>query len=135
MYTTDNICKMIEYLTEIIFVQFGGCLFCQVIGIPIGTNYAPLLAELFFYPYANKFLDNIIRNGYRRPANSFKLCYRFIDDLIVFDNKKFLDYHKEIYPSLAASSFVDRGFWTKLGVDYGFLTSSPLGCGFEKTSG
>ena len=22
--------------------------------------------------------------------------------------------------------FMDRGFWTKLGMDYGFLTSSPL---------
>ena len=27
------------------------------------------------------------------------LCYRYIDDLIVFNNKKFLDYFKEIYLS------------------------------------
>ena len=32
-------------------------------------------------------------------ARSFNLCYRYIDDLIVFNNKKFLDYFKEIYPS------------------------------------
>ena len=30
---------------------------------------------------------------------SFNLCYRYIDDLIVFNNKKFGDYVKEIYPS------------------------------------
>ena len=30
MYTVDNICKMIEFLIDSIFVQFGGCLFCQV---------------------------------------------------------------------------------------------------------
>ena len=30
---------------------------------------------------------------------SFNLCYRYIDDLIVFNNEKFLDYLKEIYPS------------------------------------
>ena len=29
----------------------------------------------------------------------FNLCYRYIDDLIVFINKKFEDYVKEIYPS------------------------------------
>ena len=34
-----------------------------------------------------------------RLARSFNLCYRYIDDLIVFNNKKFLDYLKEIYPS------------------------------------
>ena len=27
------------------------------------------------------------------------LCYRYIDDLIVFNSKKFGDYVKEIYPS------------------------------------
>ena len=80
-------------------MQFGGRLFCQMIGIPMGTNCAPLLADLFLYSYENKFLDNMIKSGHRRLARSFKLCYRYIDDLIVFNNKKFLDYLKEIYPS------------------------------------
>ena len=78
-------------------MQFGRHLSRQVIGIPIGTNCAPLLADLFLYSYENEFLDKIIRNGHRRLARSFNLCYRYIDDLIVF--KKFLDYLKEIYPS------------------------------------
>ena len=34
-YTADNICKMIEFLIDNIFVQFGGRLFCQGIGIPM----------------------------------------------------------------------------------------------------
>ena len=41
----------------------------------------------------------MIRGGYRKLARSFNLCYRYIDDLIVFNNKKFGDYVKEIYPS------------------------------------
>ena len=47
MYTADNICKMIEFLIDNIFEQFGGCLFRQVTGIPMGANCAPLLADLF----------------------------------------------------------------------------------------
>ena len=31
----------------------------QVIRIPMGTNCAPLLADLFFYSYENEFLDGI----------------------------------------------------------------------------
>ena len=99
MYTADNICRMIEFLIDNIFVQFGGHLFCQVIGIPMGTNCASLLADLFLYSYENKFLDNMIRSGHRRLARSFNLCCRYTDDLIVFNNKKFLDYLKEICPS------------------------------------
>ena len=33
------------------------------------------------------------------PGHAFYLCYRYIDDLIAFNNKKFGDYVKEIYPS------------------------------------
>ena len=99
MFTADSICEMIEFLIDNIFVQFGGRLFRQVIGIPMGTNCAPLLADLFLYSYENEFLDNMIRSGHRRLARSFNLCYRYIDDLIVFNNKKFLDYLKDIYPS------------------------------------
>ena len=41
----------------------------------------------------------MIRTGHRRLARSFNLCYRYIDDLIVFNNKKFLEYLKKIYLS------------------------------------
>ena len=87
---------MIEFLIDNILVQFGRRFFHQVIGFPGGTNCAPLLSDLFLYSYENEFLDKVIRNGHRRLPRSFNLCYRYIDDLIVF--KKFLDYLKEIYP-------------------------------------
>ena len=99
MYTANTISKIIEFLIDNIFVQFGGCLFRQAIGIPMRTNCAPLLADVFLYSYENEFSDNMIRSGHRRLARSFNLCYRYIDDLIVFNNKKFLDYLKEIHPS------------------------------------
>ena len=89
MYTEDNICKMIEFLIDNIFVQFGKCLFRQASGISVETNCAPLLADLFLYSYENKCLDNMIRSGHSRLARSFNPCYRYIDDLIVFNNKSF----------------------------------------------
>ena len=58
-----------------------------------------LSADLFLYSYENEFLDNMIRSGDMRLVRSFNLCYRCTDDLIVFNNKTFLDYLKEIYPS------------------------------------
>ena len=87
------------FLIDYIFMKFGGCLFLQVIGIPVGMNCAPLLVDLFLYSYESEFLDNMIRGGRRKLARSFNLCYQYIDDLIGFNNKKFGDYVKEIYPS------------------------------------
>ena len=48
-YTEDEIVNMMEFLIDNIFVQFGGRVFQQNIGIPMGTNCAPLLADLFLY--------------------------------------------------------------------------------------
>ena len=53
-YTADNMCKMIELLIDSIFVQFEGRLLGQVIGIQVGTNCAPLLADLFLYSNENE---------------------------------------------------------------------------------
>ena len=52
----------------------------------------------FFTPLRVNFLD-MIRGGHRKLARSFNLCYRYTDELIVFNNKKFGDYVKESYPS------------------------------------
>ena len=40
----------------------------------------------------------MIRSGHRKLARSFNLCFRHIDDLIVFSNKKFWEYVKDIDP-------------------------------------
>ena len=41
----------------------------------------------------------MIRSGDRKLARSFNLCLRYIDGLIVFNNKKFREHVKNIYPS------------------------------------
>ena len=65
----------------------------------MGTDCASLPADLFLYSCESEFLDNMMRNDHRKLARSFNMCYRYTDDLIVFNNKKFGDYVKEIYPS------------------------------------
>ena len=45
--------QMIKLLIDNNFVQFGGHLFRQLIGILMGTNWALLLADLFLYSYEN----------------------------------------------------------------------------------
>ena len=35
-------------LFDHIFIRFGSKLYIQIVGIPMGTNCAPLVADLFF---------------------------------------------------------------------------------------
>ena len=56
-------------------------------------------------------------------ARSFNLCYRYIDDLIVF-NKKLLDYLKEIYPSQLAVEKVNKSDYLADCLDLAFIIDS-----------
>ena len=62
----------------------------------MGTNSAPLLADLFLYSYQNEFLDKLIKEGKIKLAK-FNLSYRYIDDFISFNNKRFKEFISDIY--------------------------------------
>ena len=48
---------MLEFLVDNIFEVFGGKVFQQIVGIPMGTNCAPLLADVFLYSYEAEFIS------------------------------------------------------------------------------
>ena len=66
-----------------------------MVGIPMGTNWAPLLADLFLYSYKNEFLNKLIKEGKRKLARKFNLSYRYIDDLISFNSQRFKEFISE----------------------------------------
>ena len=53
--TASDICRMIEFLVDNIYVRFDEQCFRQMVAIPMGTNCAPLLADLFLYSYKMSF--------------------------------------------------------------------------------
>ena len=67
-YTEHDIVRMINFLIDNIFVECGGEVFQQVIGIPMVTNCAPLLADIFLYSYEAEFIQTLIRSGKRHLA-------------------------------------------------------------------
>ena len=69
-----------------------------MVGIPVGTNCALLFSDLFLYSYENEVLDKLIKEGKRKLARKFNLSYRYIDDLISFNNKRFKEFISDIYP-------------------------------------
>ena len=50
-FTEEDIIRMLVFLVDNIFGVFAGNVFQQIIGIPIGTSCAPLLADIFLYSY------------------------------------------------------------------------------------
>ena len=45
LWSCQNVCDALIYLLDNIFIRFGTKLNRQIVGIPIGTNSAPLVAD------------------------------------------------------------------------------------------
>ena len=70
----------------------------QVIGIPMGTNSAPLLADLFLHTFEYDSMVKTIKQDITK-AIQFSNTFRYIDDLFSINNLDFGNYIIEIYPS------------------------------------
>ena len=97
-YDEVEIVKMIHCLIDNIYVVFGDKVFQQTVGIPMGTNCAPLLADLFLYTYEAEFMQNLQKSKNKNLVKSFNFTYRYIDDVLAINNPKFKDYLDIIYP-------------------------------------
>ena len=85
-YYEDDIIKMLEFLVHNTFVVFAGKVFKQTVGIPMGTNCAPLLADIFLYSYETDFIQILLSTGKKHLAYRFNLTYRYIDDVLSINN-------------------------------------------------
>ena len=73
---------MLEYLIDNIFVEFGGRIFQQTIGKPMGTNCAPFLADLLLYSCEAGFVQSLLKVGKKHLAQQFSFTYRYINDVL-----------------------------------------------------
>ena len=56
-------------------------MFLNTVGILIGTNWAPLLIDLFLYSYEAGFIQGLLKKK-KKLAQSFNFTFRFIDDVL-----------------------------------------------------
>ena len=97
-YTEEDIIRMLECLVDNIFVVFAGKVFQQIIGIPIDTNCAPLLADIFLYSYEAEFIQLLRSTGRKRLTSHFNFTYRYIYDVLSINNPDFENYLGQMYP-------------------------------------
>ena len=89
---------MLEFLVDNIFVVFAGNVFQQIIGIPMGTNCSPLLADIFMYIYEAEFIKSLLSTDRKWLASQFNFTYRYIDDVLSINNPDFENYLGQMYP-------------------------------------
>ena len=64
----------------------------------MGTNCAPILADIFLYSYEADFIQSLLSVGRKRLASQFNFTYRYIDDVLSINNPDFENYLGQLYP-------------------------------------
>ena len=80
-----------------IYIRFGTKLYRQIVGIPMGTNCAPLVADLFLFCYERDFMKNLYSDNQADVIKAFNLTSRYLDDLLNIDNSYFEGMVNQIY--------------------------------------
>ena len=97
-YSKEQIFKMLDLVIENSFFTFGSTLYRQKIGIPMGIDPAPQMANLYLYYYEAAYMEKLTKENYG-AARKFNFTSRFIDDLATLNNDGQLMKEKEkIYP-------------------------------------
>ena len=65
----------------------------------MGTNCAPLFADIFLYSYEADFIQSLLSTGKKHLASRFNLAYRYIDDVLSINNPEFENYLGQMYPA------------------------------------
>ena len=90
---------MLEFLIDCLYTVFGDQVLNQTVRIPMGSNCALLLADLFLYSYEAEFIQKLLSQKQKQLASSFNLTFRYIDDVLSINNNNFHNYVHMIYPS------------------------------------
>ena len=102
-WSCQNVFDALTFLLDHIFIRFGTELHRQVVRIPMGTNCAPLVADLFLFCYEMDFMmslsDDLSDNKQVDIVDASNTTSRYLDDTLNIYNVYFDTMVSQIYPS------------------------------------
>ena len=80
-------------------IRFGTKLYRQVVGTPMGTNCAPLVADLFPFCYERDFMMFLSDDKHADIIDAFNTTSKYLDDILNINDVHFDTRVSQIYPS------------------------------------
>ena len=93
----SKLINWMEYLIDNVYIKVGNKVYCQTVGVPVGTDCAPQLPNLFLFHYEYLYMKKLMKDN-MCVAKMFSDTVRYIDDLLTLNNATFDAIIGEIYP-------------------------------------
>ena len=89
LWSCQNVCDALSFLLDNIYIRFGTKLYRKIVGISMGTNCAPLVADFFLFCYEGDFMKDLSSDNQADVIKAFNSTSRYLDDLLNIDNPYF----------------------------------------------
>ena len=99
LWSCQKVCEALTFLLDNIYIRLASELYRQLVGIPMGTNCAPLVADLFLFCYERDFMLSLSEDHQSDVIEAFNSTSRYLNDLLNIDNNFFDSMVNRIYPS------------------------------------
>ena len=99
LWSCKKMCDARHYLLGNKFIRFGSILYNQIVGIPMGTNCAPLVAYLLLFCNERDFMLSLSDKTQTDIIKAFKPTSRYLDDLLNIDYPYSEQMVGQIYPT------------------------------------
>ena len=99
VWSCQKLFEALNFLLDNIYIRFGSKLYRQIVGISMGTNCAPLVADLFLFCYERDYMLSLSEDNQSDVIVAFISTSRYLDDLLNIDNDFFDSMLNRIYPS------------------------------------
>ena len=98
-FTKNEYIDCLNFLIVNSYVIFKGVIFRQIIGIPMGTNSAPHMANIYLFEYEYKYIQQLKNSNKIKELKRLSMIFRYQDDLLVINDHGLFDsIYKDIYP-------------------------------------
>ena len=73
--------EALTFLLDNIYIRFGSKLYRQIVSIPMGTNCAPLVADLFLFCYERDFMLSLSDDNQSEVSEAFNSTSRYLNGI------------------------------------------------------
>ena len=95
-YTIDKLLEALELILFNTYIQFNGSIFKQILGIPMGGNASPFIADLYLSWCEYCYMTKVVKTDYTLAKLLSYNC-RYLDDICTINLQNFGDIAKDIY--------------------------------------
>ena len=95
----QKVCEALTFLFDKIYIRLGSKLYRQIVGIPMGTYCALLVAALLLFCNERDFMLSLSEDPQSVVFEALNSPSRYLDDLLNLDNNFFDGMANRIYPS------------------------------------